>query len=113
MFHVVIVDYLFALCENCEEDYLEDLLWAFCMAKDHFSYVAYCIFEEIDCRVDSADDRVIVMEEKKVVFKNSDEVCIDSDILHVFFVLRIIIFSDLLNDILQELKEKVQRRHPA
>ena len=107
MFHVVIVDYFFALCENCEEDDLEDLLWAFCMAKDHFSCVDYCVFELIDCRVDSADNRVIVMEEKKVVFKNSDEVCMDSDIIHVFFVLRILIFSDLLNDILQELKEKV------
>ena len=67
--------------------------------KDHLSYVAYCIFHEVYCRVDSADDRVVVVEEKKIVFKNGYEVCIDSDVLHVFFDLEIF-FNVLLNNIL-------------
>lgn len=48
---------------------------------DHLSNVAYCTFEDIDGWIDSADDRVVVVEEKKVALKNSYEICIESDVL--------------------------------
>lgn len=71
--------------------------------KDHVSNVAYCIFEGIDGSIHFAYDRVVVVEEKEVVLKNRYEVCIDSDVLQIFFHLRtddVFIFSDLFNNIL-------------
>lgn len=64
MLYIEIVDDLFALSENCKENDLKDLLRALCRAKYHFRYVGYAIFEKIDYRIDSADDRVIVVKEK-------------------------------------------------
>jgi hypothetical protein len=67
-----IIDYLLALDQSCEEDDLEHFLWAASCLIEVPNAVHNGVFNGVYQRIRIADNGLMIVEEKKIVFKQID-----------------------------------------